>query len=695
MRCLSCAILASLAATAGHADEQTLPVDQFTHAPDLGRVEIAPDGKFLAATHEVDGGSRLAFLNLQELGDVREVLAPRAMDFHDFQWISPTRVLYRLALRQPGLLKAFTTGELLAIDRDGTHAQFVYGCYRPDADTTADPNAKKQADPKSKPDANANTEGDPARSDANAATGPAAAPRTCGTAEVLSTLPADDRRILVAESLWLNDGDRYRIDPDATPIVALLDTYDSSEQVLAHLSLRGGRVLVDSSGHPRFAVGRNEQNEPVVTWQPEPDRNWTSFAFDGFALKGLEPLKLGDNARSVTFVGRKTKDSRTALYRLDLQTHATTALYQNPLYDIDAAIENLAGDRVIGVRVEGDKPEYHWLVADDPSVKLYESLQRAFPDQYVEITSVTSDQHQAIAFVQSDVNPGDYYLVDTQTRNAQYLRSARSWIDPKRMHHKEPIELKARDGLVLHGYLTRPRPEKGPFELVVLPHTEPFGARDTWRFDWEAQLLAEYGYAVLQVNHRGSGGYGEDFERAGYREWGGKMQDDLSDATRWAIAQGIADKDKICIFGTGYGGYAAVMAAVREPGLYQCAAAYDGLFDLEQVLALDDPSVTPTAREYLAETLGTDVNALRARSPVNNVAKIETPLLVMAAGMRDQYVHAGLLEAAMKSAGKPIDTALLDRRVEVYERLLEFLSKYLRANSPDANGKGGAVKQAG
>jgi dipeptidyl aminopeptidase/acylaminoacyl peptidase len=328
-------------------------------------------------------------------------------------------------------------------------------------------------------------------------------------------------------------------------------------------------------------------------------------------------------------------------------------------------------------------------------VKLYASLQRAFPGQLVEITSATADLHQAVALVQSDVNPGDYYLVDTQTRNAQYLRPARSWVDPARMHHKEAIELKARDGVSLHGYLTRPRTGKEPYPTVVLPHGGPYGTRDLWRYDWEAQLLAEYGYAVLQVNYRGSGGYGESFMRAGFREWGAKMQDDVTDATRWAISRGIASRDAICIFGTGYGGYAALMGVVRERGLYRCAAAYDGLYDLSLVLARGDTKMPPATRQYLDDILGLDEPTLQARSPVHSVDKIDAPLLIMAAGNPSQveYRHAGLMEAALKSAGKPVETALIEEREEVYKRLLEFLSRHLRARSraPEA----GSVKAAG
>ena len=684
------AILALFAIPAHAVTTQTetverLPVDYFTHSADLGRVEISPDGQFLAATYEVDGESRLAFLNLAQLGDVKEVIAPRGTDFHDFEWISPLRVIYRLSLRQPGLLEAVTTGELLAIDRDGTRPQYVYGCRYTDGNGGA---GLKMSTKLANGDA-----ADEAATDSGEADAKKLA--TCGTADVLSLVPDDDRHVLVAEHLWLREGNQYRVDPDAATTVAMLDSYDGSSQVIAHLSLRGGKVLVDRDQRPRFVAGRNEQDELAIAWQPEPEGRWTTFAFDGFDAKTLTPVELSADGRSAFFIGRRLREPRKSLYRIDLERETAVQVYSHGDVDVDAAVESLAGDAVLGVRIEPGQPEYHWLDENDSSVKLYASLQRAFPGQSVEITSATADLHQAIALVQSDVNPGDYYLVDTQTRNAQYLRSARSWVDPARMHHKEPIELRARDGMTLHGYLTSPGAGKKPYPLVVLPHGGPYGVRDSWRFDWEAQLLAEYGYAVLQVNYRGSGGYGEDFMRAGFREWGGKMQDDVTDATRWAISKGIAAKNAICIFGTGYGGYAALMGVIRESGLYRCSAAYDGLYDLDLVLARNDPQIAPATRKYLDDILGFDEPTLQARSPVHNVEKIDTPLLIMAAGNPQQieYRHAGLMEAALKSAGKPVETALVEKREDVYQRLLEFLSRHLR---PKARGTDtGGVKPAG
>jgi len=174
MRRIPWIMLALLVSAAARTDTQTLAVDYFTHPADLGRVEISPDGKFLAATYEVEGGSRLAFLNLTQLGDVKEVVAPRDMDFLDFHWVSATRVLYRLALHQPGLSKGTATGSLLAIDRDGTHAQYVFGCR---AASGGDAEPAKEAPASS----------DPANAKTDAGAGEAAL-RTCGTAELLSLL---------------------------------------------------------------------------------------------------------------------------------------------------------------------------------------------------------------------------------------------------------------------------------------------------------------------------------------------------------------------------------------------------------------------------------------------------------------------------------------------------------------------------
>ena len=300
-------------------------------------------------------------------------------------------------------------------------------------------------------------------------------------------------------------------------------------------------------------------------------------------------------------------------------------------------------------------------------------------------------------FVDSDVNPGDYYLFDTVSKRADFLRAGRIWIEPKQMRPKEPITLKARDGLELHGYVTRPAGD-GPHAMVVMPHGGPHGIRDVWEFDPEVQLLANRGYAVLQVNFRGSGGYGMDFENAGFGEWGAKMQDDVTDATRWAIEQKIASADRICIYGISYGGFAALMGAAREPDLYRCAIGYAGVYDLELMWESGDIPDSRGGRAYLQRVLGTDVAKLRAQSPVYNAQNIKAPVLLIhgKADWRADYEQAQRMKAALEKNRKKVEWLALGReghgaydentRREVYERILQFLAANLSARPGTPSG---------
>jgi dipeptidyl aminopeptidase/acylaminoacyl peptidase len=207
------------------------------------------------------------------------------------------------------------------------------------------------------------------------------------------------------------------------------------------------------------------------------------------------------------------------------------------------------------------------------------------------------------------------------------------------MAASEPVAVKARDGLPLHGYLTRP-PGHDPAKqlpLVVFVHGGPYGIRDDWEFEPHVQMMASRGYAVLQVNYRGSGGYGHAFEVAGHREWGGRMQDDVTDATQWAVAQGVADPKRICIFGGSYGGYAALEGAVKEPDLYACSIGYVGVYDLRLMFTRGDIPQSSSGDNYLKNVLGEDESVLWDRSPVAHVDRLKAKVMLIVGG-QDQRV---------------------------------------------------------
>ena len=253
----------------------------------------------------------------------------------------------------------------------------------------------------------------------------------------------------------------------------------------------------------------------------------------------------------------------------------------------------------------------------------------------------------------------------------------------------QAVEFKARDGLTLHGYLTLPQGQEKLLPIVVLPHGGPHGVRDTWGFDWEVQLLANRGYGVLQVNFRGSDGFGAQFRRSGYGQWGAAMQDDITDATLALIERGIADKDRICIYGASFGGYAALMGAVKTPDLYCCAIGSMGVYNLPMTFKEGDIADTTRGLNYLKLVLGEDQNKLKQLSPAFNTEKIKAQVLLIH-GKQDKRApleQVQSLMAAMDKNNKPYQFLLIkdeghgyydeDNRIKVYKKLLTFLDKHI------------------
>ena len=253
------------------------------------------------------------------------------------------------------------------------------------------------------------------------------------------------------------------------------------------------------------------------------------------------------------------------------------------------------------------------------------------------------------------------------------------------------IDVTARDGTRLHGYITIPKGSNGKnLPLIINPHGGPHGVRDEWGFNPEVQLFANRGSAVLQINYRGSGGYGNAFEKLGYRHWGDTMQDDLTDSVRWAITQGIADPNRVCIYGASYGGYAALMSVVREPGLYKCTVGYAGAYDLDVQRHDSDTSESEAGRSYLNDVFPPTVAERQQQSPVNGVARIKAAIMLVH-GKKDERVpikNMYELIDRLKAVGKaPEDVVVADREahgfrdiknnVNLYTHMLAFFDKHI------------------
>ena len=294
--------------------------------------------------------------------------------------------------------------------------------------------------------------------------------------------------------------------------------------------------------------------------------------------------------------------------------------------EINSVVFSPDGKRMIGIRYTTDKIHYKWL--DPKYASLQAKLDHSFNGQMVALVSISDDESRIIVRTFSDRSVGAYYLLDLSKGSLGLITAAGPNINPAAMAPMTPISFVARDGLKIHGYLTLPLDAVPgtPGPLIIHPHGGPFGIRDEWGFDPEVQLLANRGYAVLQVNYRGSGGYGANFLHAGYREWGGKMQDDLSDSVKWAIDNRYADPKRVAIYGASYGGYATLAGLVYTPELYKCGINYVGVSDLVELARRKDAGDSAARINFYNISVGADHQFLYDHSPVNFVERIRVPL---------------------------------------------------------------------
>ncbi len=477
---------------------------------------------------------------------------------------------------------------------------------------------------------------------------------------------------------------------------------DSTANLAGHeiQYLPGGRYYFDNGGYARLWMGYNQlAYVPEMAYTLPCDKQYRWYSLNQFIASEprympYSPWMFTADNKEFYYAGL-TPAGTVGLYLVNPLTWQKTLLYDDPDYDIETLFSDnhwlvsYDGKSLLAFEYMADRPVWILVNKSAPETKLLAHFERVFNGQNVEITSRTFDGRLTVLFVSSDRNPGEYYLYDAKTNKAVLLFKVLPGIDPNAMAPMQPIEFKARDGLTIHGYLTLPLGKSKNLPMIVLPHGGPIGARDDWGFDPEVQFFAYHGYAVLQIEYRGSGGYGYAFQKAGYRQWGGKMQDDLADGTHWAIQQGIADPNRICIYGGSYGGYAALEGVEEEPDLYKCAVGYAGVYNLVSFRSHFHTLHYESEIPAITTELGNDEKYLRAHSPVFHVDKIKAALF-LAHGGEDQTALIGQaddLRDALDKINKPYVWVYyrneghgfykLDHKVALYTKMLTFFDKYI------------------
>ena len=445
-------------------------------------------------------------------------------------------------------------------------------------------------------------------------------------------------------------------------------------------------LLTDRKGKVHFAISWADDGTSK-TWVLGSDgKTWAEINDEAKTGLVVYPMGLAGDGKSA-FLQAERSEGTDVVESYDFATGKRTDLLRDASSDPLWYIVSTDTQEPIGAYYNATRPRMQFWNPQHPQAKLLTDLQKLFPTKFVALTSASRDYSKVVFQVSGDTDPGTFYFLDRKANKARVLTKSHPWVEPATLATSREITLTARDGLPLRGVLSLPpgAVEKN-LPLVVLVHGGPYGVMDTFSYDTETQIIAQQGYAVLQVNFRGSGGAGKAFLNKGMRQWGKAMQDDVTDATQWAIKQGIADPKRVCIFGSSYGAYSAMMGAIREPDLYRCAAGYAGVYDLNKMYKWDNLRRSDLGLDYLKRALGTDKADLEAHSPAAQAGRIKANVF-LAHGRLDSIADFRFARAMEKSInrakGQKVDLIeysyqghgirLAEQREDFYARLLQFL----------------------
>ncbi len=446
------------------------------------------------------------------------------------------------------------------------------------------------------------------------------------------------------------------------------------------------RVAITTDGVSTSLLYRDTEEgefEPVIT---------TNFK------ESIEPEFFTFDNKMVYATSNIGRDKSAAIVFDIASGKETEVLYENNDYDVGGMSYSRKHKKLVSAYYTSWKSDRHFF--DEEYKAMNERLEKELEGYEVAITSATKEEDKYMIRTYSDRSLGAYYIYNKETDELKHITDVSPWINEDEMAAMKPIQYTAEDGLTINGYLTLPKgmEEAKNLPVVVNVHGGPW-ARDVWGFDAEAQFLANRGYAVLQMNFRGSTGYGRAFWEASFKEWGLKMQQDVKDGAEWLIEQGIADPERIAIYGGSYGGYATLQGLVKDPDFYACGVDYVGVSNLFTFMKSIPPYWKPYL-EMMYEMVGDENNPedsarMALTSPALNADKITAPLFV-AQGANDPRVvksESDQMVEAMKARGVDVQYLVKDNeghgfrneenRFEFYGSMESFLASHIGGRTAD------------
>ncbi len=606
-------------------------LEQLLKPSQHGLVTVSPGGQYIAATSRIDDKMMLIIFDRLTLKPVRVLDPEKDGAIARVSWVNAERVFVMNSRTGGTVEQAFLEPYIVAVNVDGSRKREFY-------------------------------------------------------ASVIDTLLDDDEHVLISRCGKTSMNGCW-------PFVQKVDTDGGrAGPRIADAPMLNADFMADKHGQIRFAYGWDDHDVQQVSileagkWMHLNDESAT----------GVEVMPIGvSRDGALGFLRSERIVGPDVIEQVVFATGERKVLLSDPRLDPSFIVWSADGAEPIGAAYGLEVPRARFWNPEDPDAKLLRQLEAAFPEDAVSFLNGSRDGQHVVVGVWSDRDPGSYFILDRTGKHTSLIARERPWLDPAALARSQAISFPSRDGLELTGYLTLPTQttaQRPP--LVVLPHGGPFDVADEWGYDEEVQVLATHGYAVLRVNFRGSAGFGRSFVESGYRQWGLKMQDDVTDATRWIVAQGEVDPARICIWGSSYGGYAALMGAIQAPDLYKCTIATAAVTDLNLHWKWGDTHRTKWGRNYLEEALGKDPEKLHSASPVKHAAKIQADVMLVH-GVHDDrvsYEHAKAMRVALDAVGKPYEGYFPadethgihghENRKEYYMRVLRFLATRIGGEPP-------------
>jgi dipeptidyl aminopeptidase/acylaminoacyl peptidase len=627
-----------------------LSVESFFKKPAYWGATLSPNGSYLGVIAPIDGQQGLIVLDLTTRAATR-MKSPGTGDLLRIVWQNDDRLVVVIGDLQRASGELPKESGLVAVNRDGSDSRIVGGIKAIEMSAASDGGFQR--------------------------------PWTVG---LLREIKGTNDILVTARERNIRSLDVYRF--DTTTGKKTLLSFDTPGNV--------GRWVVDFDGVPRAVVTQDLDHDASAWYVRRSGQDpWQKVDEAKLGRLKSEPLEFDPDGKILYVSARRNDADRASIYEYDIATGAwKNAVVSHPVRDLEEGNTHFVTEyrlrKLLGLRYVDDKPAVAWFDAE--WAKMQKSVDAALPDT-VNLLQRSGDRWVIVSF--SDRNPGDAYLLDATTMRLEKLLSFEPWIDPKGMAAQKWVGYPARDGMTIPALLTVPLDLVGKrVPLVVDIHGGPNVQASPWGYNPEVQFLVSRGYSVLQPQLRGTEGFGWKLRSAGYRRWGDEMQDDLEDGVKWAIAQGIADPERVCFYGASYGGYAAAWGAIKNAKLIKCSVAYVGVTSIDYLFdnAQTDLALVADKSTLMVETIGdpkTDRARFRRVNPLDNADKVGVPILLAygASDLRVPLVHGTDFRAALDKARKDYEWVVYTDEghgfnkdgnlIDFYGRVERFLAKYL------------------